>query len=135
MLRFQEKAGKRREIPVRLELQRDILAYVETAGNAGDGKELPPFRSTARNTGRLTSSAQTSNTICGLVKRRLKAAALLKRPSAHAFRVSAVTDLLTQGLALENVQYLAGHSSLRTTRHYDRRQQKVSRNIVESISV
>ena len=35
VLRFQEKGGKSREIPVRLELQRDILAYLEAAGIAG----------------------------------------------------------------------------------------------------
>ncbi len=32
VLRFQEKGGKSREIPVRLELQRDILAYLDAAG-------------------------------------------------------------------------------------------------------
>ncbi len=37
--------------------------------------------------------------------------------------------------ALENVQYLAGHSSPRTTWLYDRRQKKVTRNIVERISI
>jgi site-specific recombinase XerD len=46
-----------------------------------------------------------------------------------------VTDLLTQGVALEDVQYLAGHADPRTTRLYDRRQKRVTRNIVERISV
>jgi len=32
------------------------------------------------------------------------------------------------------VQYLAGHSDLRTTRLYDRRSKEVTRNIVERIS-
>ena len=56
------------------------------------------------------------------------------RLSPHSFRVTAITDLLTQGIRLEDVQYLAGHSSPRTTRLYDRRQ-KVTRNIVERISI
>jgi integrase/recombinase XerD len=55
--------------------------------------------------------------------------------SPHSFRVSAVTDLMSQGTPLEDVQYLAGHSSPRTTRLYDRRQQKVTRNIVKRISI
>jgi integrase/recombinase XerD len=55
------------------------------------------------------------------------------RLSPHSFRTSAITDLLTQGVPLEDVQYLAGHAEPRTTGLYDRRQ-KVTRNIVERIS-
>jgi integrase/recombinase XerD len=54
------------------------------------------------------------------------------RPS---FRATTITDLLTQGVPLEDVQYLAGHADPRTTRLYDRRQKQVTRNIVERISV
>jgi hypothetical protein len=43
--------------------------------------------------------------------------------------VTVVTDLLHQNVPLEDVQYLAGHSSP-TTRVYDRRRRKVTRNIV-----
>jgi len=43
--------------------------------------------------------------------------------------------LLTQGVPLEDVQYLAGHADPRTTRLYDRRQKQVTCNIVERISV
>jgi len=43
--------------------------------------------------------------------------------------------MLTQGVPLEDVQYLAGHADPRTTRLYDRRQKQVTRNIVERISV
>jgi site-specific recombinase XerD len=50
-------------------------------------------------------------------------------------RVTAITDLLTQGIPLEDVQYLAGHAEPRTTGLYDRRQKKVTRNIVERISI
>jgi hypothetical protein len=47
----------------------------------------------------------------------------------------AITDLLEQRVPLEDVQYLAGHADPRTTRLYDRRQRRVTRNIVERISV
>ena len=52
----------------------------------------------------------TSKRICELVKRRLKDAGLPSRLSPHSFRVTAITDLLTQGVPLEDVQYLAGHA-------------------------
>ena len=135
VLRFQEKGGKSREIPVRLELQRDILAYLDAAGIKDENKDRPLFRSTVRKTKQLTGNALTSKAICELVKRRLKDAALPKRLSPHSFRVAAITDLLTHGVPLEDVQHLAGHAEPRTTGLYDRRKKKVTRNIVERISV
>ena len=53
----------------------------------------------------------------------------------HSFRVLVVTDLLSQDVPLEDVQYLAGHANPRTTQIYDRRRRRVTRNIVERISV
>ena len=49
--------------------------------------------------------------------------------------MTGIIDLLTQGVPLDDVQFLAGHSSPRTTKLYDRRQKKVTRNIVERISI
>ena len=48
VLRFQEKGGKSREIPVRHDLEGFILAYVEAAGIAGEAKDSPLFRATQR---------------------------------------------------------------------------------------
>ncbi len=134
VLRFREKGGKSREIPVRHDLEGDIRAYLDVAGIAREPKDRPLFRSVLRRTGQLTRRPMTSKSICELVKRRLKDAGLPERLSPHSFRVSAVTDLLTQGVPLEDVQYLAGHSEPRTTALYDRRQKRVTRNIVERIS-
>ncbi len=68
-------------------------------------------------------------------KRRLKAASLPPVISPHSFRSMAATDLLLQGVALEDVQYLLGHSDSRVTKLYDRRKKRGTRNIVERISV
>jgi site-specific recombinase XerD len=70
-----------------------------------------------------------------MVKRRMKDAGLPARLSPHSFRVATITDLLKQGVPLEDVQVLAGHADPRTTRLYDRRGRQVSRNIVERISI
>ena len=110
-------------------------AYLDAAGIAAENKDRPLYRSVRRRTGQLTGNALTSKAICELVKRRLKDAGLPERLSPHSFRVAAVTDLLTQGVPLEDVQYLAGHSEPRTTAIYDRRQKRVTRNIVERISI
>jgi integrase len=92
VLRFQEKGGKSREIPVRLDLQRIILAYLDAAGLQGEAKDSPLFRSTTRKTKQLTVNPLTSKAIGGLVKRRLKDAGLPTRLSPHSFRVTAITD-------------------------------------------
>ena len=53
----------------------------------------------------------------------------------HSFRVLVVTDLLSRDVPLEDVQYLASHANPKTTQIYDRRRRRVTRNIVEPISV
>jgi site-specific recombinase XerD len=135
VLRFQEKGGKSREIPVRHDLEGFIRAYLDAAGIAAEGKDSPLFRAGNGRRGQLTGNAMDSRVVCDLVKRRLKDAGLPSRLSPHSFRVAAITDLLTQGVPLEDVQYLAGHAEPRTTGLYDRRQKKVTRNIVERISI
>ncbi len=135
VLRFQEKGGKSREIPVRHDLEGFILTYVAAAGIAGDGKDTPLFRASNGRTRTLTGKAMSSKRICELVKRRIKDAGLPEHLSPHSFRVTVITDLLRQGVPLEDVQYLAGHAEPRTTGLYDRRKKVVTRNIVERISI
>ena len=73
--------------------------------------------------------------ICRMVKRRLKDAGLPSRLSPHSFRVMTITDLLEHGSEIGEVQYLAGHADSRTTTLYDRSKKRVTRNIVERISI
>ena len=54
---------------------------------------------------------------------------------AHSFRAMVVTDLLDQGVSIEDVQYLVGHRHSSTTQIHDRRARCVSRNTVERISI
>ena len=130
-LRFSEKGGKSREIPVRHDLELALLAYMEAAAIT----EGPLFRTAAGKTEKLTENPMTGIDICRMMKRRLKAAGLPGQYSPHSFRVATVTDLLEQNVELESVQDLAGHADPRTTRLYDRRRRKVTRNIVERISL
>ncbi len=69
-----------------------------------------------------------------MLKRRLAAAGLPGHLSPHSFRDKTITDLLEQNVPPQDVQYLAGHADARTTRLYDRRGRKVTRNVVERIS-
>ena len=56
VLRFQEKGGKSREIPVRHDLEGYIRAYLDAAGIAAEAKDRPLFRSTLRRTKQLTGN-------------------------------------------------------------------------------
>jgi integrase/recombinase XerD len=135
VLRFREKGGKSREIPVRHDLEVHIRTYLDSAGIAAENKDRPLFRSTLGKTKRLTTKPLTTKDVCRMVKRRLKDARLPVRLSPHSFRVTGITDVLSQRVPLDEMQYLAGHSSPRTTNIYVRRQKKVTRNIVEQISI
>lgn len=134
-VRFQEKGGKSRLIPVRSDLQADLLAYFDCIDWKSQPQDGPLFRSAAGRTGRLTDKPIHNIDVCRMVKRRLRAAGLPTHLSPHSFRVATITDLLTQGVPLEDVQHLAGHADPRTTGLYDRRHKKVTRNIVERISI
>lgn len=133
-LRFAEKGGKSRSIPVRHDLQILLLDYLKCLGESPP-KDSPLFRSIAGRTGNLTAASIRGIDICRMMKRRLADSNLPTNLSPHSFRVATVTDLLQQGISLEDVQYLAGHSDPRTTRLYDRRQKHVTRNTVERISI
>lgn len=134
-LRFTEKGGKSRLIPVQHKLYAHLSAYLESIGWKSQPADSPLFRAAAGRTGRLTEHPLSNVDICRTVKRRIRAAGLPDSLSPHSFRVATVTDLLTQGVPLEDVQYLAGHADARTTTLYDRRQKQVATETVEKISI
>ena len=120
---------------MRYDLQGFLFEYLDAAGIRNDDRDAALFRTAVRRERRLTGRGLTGNDMGRMVKRRMADAGLSSRLSPHSFRVTTITDLLEQGVPLEDVQYLAGHADPRTTRLYDRRQKKVTRNIVERISI
>lgn len=134
-IRFQEKGGKQREIPVRDDLRHLLSDYLTLARAATWPADAPLFRSAVGKTKVLTDRPLTPGDACRMLKRRLRRAGLPSRLSPHSFRVAVITDLLQHGASLEDVQNLAGHADPRTTRLYDRRQRLVTRNLVERITI
>jgi len=135
VLRFREKGGREREIPVRHDLEGWLNEYIAAAGMEEASKVSPLFRAAEGKRKALTTARYVAHSMRQMMKRRLKDAGLPDLFSPHSFRVTVVTDLLNQNVPLEDVQYLAGHASPTTTRIYDRRRRKVTRNIVERISI
>jgi integrase/recombinase XerD len=134
-LRFAEKGGKARSIPVRHDLERYLKEYLAATSLSGSPKDHPLFCTAAGRLNVLTPKGMNGADIGRMLKRRLKTAGLPMNLSPHSFRSCAATDLLLQGIALEDVQQLLGHADARTTRLYDRRRKQVTRNVVERISV
>ena len=135
VLRFAEKGGKPREIPVRHDLDEWIAAYLEAGHIDLSLKAAPLFLAAERWGLGLTDREMTAHGMRRMLKRRLQNAGLPEIITPHSFRVMVVTDLLSQDVPMEDVQYLAGHSNPQTTQIYDRRRRRVTRNIVERISV
>lgn len=134
-LRLTEKGTKQRGIPVRHDLQAFLQEYLNAARLSYSDGASPLFRTTVRRTKQLTMNGMSPGDMSRMVKRRLRDAGLPNRFSSHSFRVATITDLLSKGVPLEEVQHVAGLADPRTTRLYDRRQKRVTRNVVERISI
>lgn len=132
-LRLDEKGGNDRQIPCRHDLQGYIEEYI--AGAATADHDAPFFRAARGRTHHFSESPLQAKDIHRMVKRRLKDAGLPAILTCHSFRATTATDLLEQGVPLEDVQELLGHADPRTTRLYDRRDRTVTRNVVERISI
>ena len=76
VLRFSEKGGKEREIPVRHDLDEWISAYLEAGQLKTDPKNAPLFRGSWKNQRRLIGQPFTAHAIRRMLKRRLRNAGL-----------------------------------------------------------
>ena len=135
VLRFQEKGGKQREIPVRFVLDEWLAAYLEAERIDLSQKAAPLFLAAERWGLGVVDQPMPAHGVRRMLKRRLKKAGLPEIITPHNFRVMVVMDLLGQNVPMEDVQYLAGHTNPQTTQIYDRRRHRVTRNIVERLSV
>jgi integrase len=95
-LRFAEKGGKSRSIPVRHDLQIMLLVYLSYLSES-PSKDSPWFRSVAGRTGNLTAEIIRVIDICRMMKRRRVDSGLSTHLSPHSCRVATVTDLVESG--------------------------------------
>lgn len=130
-VQFLEKNGKSREIPLRSDLARWIAQYRDAAVLKGDATPLFQTLQGGELTGRVLSRIDA----CRLGEASSEERRVEQALSAHSFRVATITNLLEQGVALEDVQRLVGHADPRTTRLYDRRPQVLTRQVVDRIAI
>ena len=76
-----------------------------------------------------------ANDALRMVKRRARDAGLPPEIGCHTFRATGITSYLLNGGSLEVAQRIAGHSSPRTTKLYDRRHEQLNLDEIERIQI
>jgi site-specific recombinase XerD len=133
-VRLHEKGGKQHEVPCHHNLEKYLDEYIAAAGIAAD-LEGPLFRTAAGKTGALTGNPMWNVDAYRMIQRRAKAASIKTKIGCHTFRASGITAYLKNKGTLEHAQHMANHESPRTTKLYDRRQEEISLDEVEKISI
>jgi integrase/recombinase XerD len=137
--RLHEKGGKLHDVPCHHKLEEYLDAFLE-ATSLWDEKKQPLFRTIRGKTNRgktkvMTFKRMTRRDVYNMVKRRAAAAGIETSIGCHTFRATGITNYLTNGGTLEKAQQLANHESARTTKLYDRRDDKLSLDEVERITI
>ncbi len=133
-VRLHEKGGKEHEVPCHHNLEQYLDDYIAAAGIAGD-PDGPLFRTAAGKTGALTGNAMWQQDAYRIIQRRAETAGIKTRIGNHTFRATGITAYLKNKGTLETAQHIANHESPRTTKLYDRRQDEISLDEVEKISI
>lgn len=131
-VRLHEKGGKEHEAPCHHKLEIYLDEYIAAAG-IGDEKGTPLFRTTGRRTG--TPHRMTQPDAWRMIRRRARTAGIETHIGNHSLRATGITDYLKSNGTLENAQQMAAHSSPRTTKLYDRRNDEASLDEYEKVGI
>jgi site-specific recombinase XerC len=131
-VRLHEKGGKEHEAPCVSKLEGYLDAYIAAAG-IGDDKDGPLFRTTGRFTG--TPHRMTQQDGYRMIQRRARQAGIKTRIGNHSMRATGITDYLKSDGTLEHAQTMAAHSSPRTTKLYDRRNDDTALDEYERVRI
>jgi integrase/recombinase XerD len=132
-LRLHEKGGKLHYVPAHPKAASYLDDYIARVSIADDAKG-PLFRTLGRDRTLTTRSMATIDAL-KMVKRRAKASGLPGNTCNHTFRATGITTYLENGGTLEGAQAMANHESPRTTKLYDRRQDRITIEEVNRIVI
>ena len=145
-IKLNEKNGKTIVMPVQHKLEQYLDSYInaasgtdafpyEQSSNGRLTKRQPLFLTSRGRSGQLTDNRMRRQDAWRMIKRRVKRAGMSGMISNHSFRGTGITNYLENGGSLSEAQRMAGHSDPRTTKLYDRRNQKITRGEVERITI
>lgn len=150
MVKLEEKNGKVGVMPTHHLLEEALDAYIEAAGgeyaflaedNSGESTECqsierrPLFRTARGRSRQLTNRRMSQSDAWRMIRRRARDAGIETRIGNHTFRATGITNFIENGGTLENAQKIAMHSSIRTTKLYDRTDDQITLDEVERISI
>jgi len=131
-VRLHEKGGKEHEAPCHHKLEVFLDEYIAAAGIAGDPAG-PLFRTSGRRTGEPHRLTQPDAYL--MIQRRAGQAGIKTKIGNHTLRATGITDYLKSNGTLEHAQQMANHSSPRTTKLYDRRNDEASLDEYEKVGI
>jgi site-specific recombinase XerD len=128
-----EKGGKEHTMPCHHALAEALRAYIDAAGIAEDRKGWLFRTSPRHNATALTDQPMAQADAWRMIRRRAAAAGIMAPIGNHTFRATGITAYLGNGGVLEHAQSMAAHESPRTTKLYDRTQERLTQDEVERI--
>jgi site-specific recombinase XerD len=131
-LRLHEKRGKIHEVPVHHKLEEYLDCYLDRGGLHRDEKG-PIFRGIKVN--RFSEHRLTRSKAWERVRIYCARARVEEKFGCHSYRATGITAHLKNGGSLDQAQRIAAHSSISTTRLYDRRKDEVAVEEIERIRV
>jgi site-specific recombinase XerD len=132
-LRLHEKGGRQHAMPCHHALAEAVHAYLQAAG-IGEDRRGWLFRSgRGRGGTRLSELPMGQSDAWRMIRRRASAAGVSTPIGCHSFRATGITAYLLAGGTLEHAQAMAAHESPRTTKLYDRTQERLTREEIERI--
>ena len=132
-LRLHEKGGTRHDVPAHHRAAEALDDYLEAAGR--DEPTAALFQSVDPAGRRLTGRALSRRLVLAMIKRRAAAADLPPSTCCHTFRATGITAYLSNGGTLEHAQQIAGHTSPKTTKLYDRTADTITVDEIERIVI
>jgi integrase len=120
-------------MPCHHALAEALHAYITMADIAEDHKGWLFRTSPRHNAKMLTNHPMNQKDAWRMIRRRGAAAGIKEKIGNHTFRATGITAYLGNGGTLEHAQEMAAHESPRTTKLYDRTQDRLTQDEVERI--
>ena len=133
-LRFQEKRGKKHEVPVHSKAKEAVDLWLDRSCLASN-PSAPLFPSFAKNRETIESRRLDRRSVLKLVEKRARTSGILKQVCCHSFRATGVTEYMNSGGTIEIAQRIAGHTTSSTTRIYDRSGDQLTLQEIERVQI
>lgn len=131
MLIKTEKGGKQHAIPCHYALAEALRLYIDAAGIAEERNGWLFRTSPGHSATILTEQSMSQADTWRMIRRRARAADILAPIGNHSFRATGITNYLRNGGPLEHAQSMAAHESPRTTKLYDRTNERLTQDEVQ----